>query len=111
MLARKKRAKIAREKKRQELLLHPPRKIVVVPLREIKQRLEANKAPILPRYEHRSSNEIITRPETMTCNTGRSERLFYTGSRLLGIAVLHKSCLQPVFSQEEAVNAATMRRN
>ena len=34
----------------------------------------------------------------------------YTGSSVLGIAVQHKSCLQPVFTQEEAKESATMRR-
>jgi hypothetical protein len=34
----------------------------------------------------------------------------YTGDRLLGITIMHKSCLQPVFSQEQAVEAAHMRR-
>jgi hypothetical protein len=34
----------------------------------------------------------------------------YTGDRLLGITILHKSCLQPVFSQQEAIDAAKMRR-
>lgn len=34
----------------------------------------------------------------------------YTGDKVLGVTVLHKSCLQPVFSQEEAVDAAKMRR-
>ena len=34
----------------------------------------------------------------------------YTGDRLLGITIVHKSCLQPVFSQEEAIAAAQMRR-
>ena len=34
----------------------------------------------------------------------------YTGSAVLGIAVQHKSCLQPVFSQEAAVESAKMRR-
>ena len=34
----------------------------------------------------------------------------YTGTKVLGIAVLHKSCLQPVFSQEEAIDIAKMRR-
>jgi hypothetical protein len=34
----------------------------------------------------------------------------YTGEKVLGVAVLHKSCLQPVFSQEEAVEVAKMRR-
>ena len=34
----------------------------------------------------------------------------YTGDRLIGITIMHKSCLQPVFSQEQAVDAAHMRR-
>jgi hypothetical protein len=34
----------------------------------------------------------------------------YTGTKMIGITVLHKSCLQPVFSQEEAKDAARMRR-
>ena len=34
----------------------------------------------------------------------------YTGDKMLGITVLHKSCLQPVFSSQEAIDAATMRR-
>lgn len=38
------------------------------------------------------------------------ETQHYTGDRLLGITILHKSCLQPVFSQEQAIEAAHMRR-
>jgi len=34
----------------------------------------------------------------------------YTGSEILGITILHKSCLQPVFNQQAAVDAANMRR-
>ena len=34
----------------------------------------------------------------------------YTGSKMIGIAILHKSCLQPVFSSEEATEIARMRR-
>lgn len=34
----------------------------------------------------------------------------YTGSQMVGISIIHKSCLQPVFSQEAAVDAANMRR-
>jgi hypothetical protein len=34
----------------------------------------------------------------------------YTGSECIGVTVLHKSCLQPVFSKQEAVDAAKMRR-
>jgi hypothetical protein len=34
----------------------------------------------------------------------------YTGSNVLGITIVHKSCLQPVFNQQQAIDAATMRR-
>lgn len=34
----------------------------------------------------------------------------YTGTKILGVTVLHKSCLQPVFNQQEAIDAASMRR-
>ena len=34
----------------------------------------------------------------------------YTGTKILGIAVQHKSCLQPVFTEEQAKESATMRR-
>jgi hypothetical protein len=107
MLARKKRAKLAREKKRLELLKNPPQPQAA--RRKIKQR--DFKEPLIPRYTHRSSCDIINRPEQTEHNTYALERLQYTGTRLLGIAVLHKSCLQPVFSQEEAEAAAKMRRN
>ena len=34
----------------------------------------------------------------------------YTGGEMIGISIIHKSCLQPVFSREAAVDAASMRR-
>ena len=34
----------------------------------------------------------------------------YTGDKVKGITVMHKSCLQPVFSNQEAIDAAHMRR-
>lgn len=34
----------------------------------------------------------------------------YTGQNVLGITIVHKSCLQPVFSKQEAIDASTMRR-
>jgi len=34
----------------------------------------------------------------------------YTGTKILGITIVHKSCLQPVFNQQEAIDAAKMRR-
>lgn len=35
----------------------------------------------------------------------------YTGTKMLGIGTMHKSNSVPIFSDEEAVNIATMRRN
>lgn len=34
----------------------------------------------------------------------------YTGDAVVGIVIQHKSCLQPVFSQEAAIDSARMRR-
>jgi len=34
----------------------------------------------------------------------------YTGNAVVGVVVQHKSCLQPVFSQEAAVDSSKMRR-
>ncbi len=34
----------------------------------------------------------------------------YTGSEVKGIAVMHKSCLQPIFTDEQAKDSAKMRR-
>jgi len=36
--------------------------------------------------------------------------LRYTGDAVIGISVVHKSCLQPVFSKEQAEDLAKMRR-
>jgi hypothetical protein len=38
------------------------------------------------------------------------ESLKYTGDAILGISLVHKSCLQPVFSDEQAKDLAAMRR-
>jgi len=34
----------------------------------------------------------------------------YTGTEIIGIAVMHKSCLQPVFNRQAAEDSARMRR-
>lgn len=34
----------------------------------------------------------------------------YTGTEMLGISIIHKSCLQPIFSKQAAVDVANMRR-
>jgi hypothetical protein len=42
--------------------------------------------------------------------TPRAEPKIYTGSKLIGIGMLHKSNLVPIFSKEEAEDQANMRR-
>lgn len=42
--------------------------------------------------------------------TAKKESIMYSGDKLIGISIIHKSCLAPVFSQEEASDAAHMRR-
>ena len=34
----------------------------------------------------------------------------YTGDKVLGVTVMHKSCLQPIFNEQAAIDAAKMRR-
>ncbi len=43
-------------------------------------------------------------------STAPQEHKEYTGDKMVGISIIHKSCLQPVFSQEAAIDAASMRR-
>lgn len=40
----------------------------------------------------------------------KKQAMQYTGDKMIGVAVMHKSCLQPVFNQQQAVESATMRR-
>jgi hypothetical protein len=51
--------------------------------------------------------------ESLVTNWGpclKVEDKKYTGTEVLGIAVQHKSCLQPIFNQESAKDSASMRR-
>lgn len=41
----------------------------------------------------------------------RHDRMRYTGDKLIGIGVLHKSNLVPIFSEEHAKDMSQMRRN
>ena len=40
----------------------------------------------------------------------KTEPKQYTGNKVIGVTVLHKSCLQPVFNEQAAKDAASMRR-
>ena len=41
----------------------------------------------------------------------KRDRNVYTGDKLLGISVMHKSNLVPIFSEEHAKDVSAMRRN
>ena len=40
----------------------------------------------------------------------KKENPVYTGDKVLGVSIVHKSCLQPVFSETQAKDFASMRR-
>lgn len=63
--------------------------------------------PSVP-VHRRASGKSIDTGVTGPVNVKQTQH--YTGDRLLGITIVHKSCLQPIFSQEQAVDAAHMRR-
>lgn len=53
-----------------------------------------------------SLNSVVTGP----VNTGQVKNV-YTGDKIIGIAAMHKSNLVPIFSEKDAVDVSTMRRN
>lgn len=55
-----------------------------------------------PHFPSRNTGEVAAVKQTTSV---------YTGTAIVGIATLHKSISQPVFSQEEATDVARMRRN
>lgn len=58
----------------------------------------------------REPQNIPSRPDTPGAIGARAADKIYTGTAVTGIAVQHKSCLQPIFSVEEARDSASMRR-
>jgi hypothetical protein len=44
-------------------------------------------------------------------STAKKESVQYTGTKMLGIGVMHKSNSVPIFSEDEAIEISTMRRN
>ena len=61
-------------------------------------------------YTHRSTDDKIPSVSISGGIHSRKESKTYTGDLVIGVAVLHKSCLQPVINQEQATEAARMRR-
>lgn len=43
-------------------------------------------------------------------STAAKEHIEYTGDKMIGISIIHKSCLQPIFNEQAAKDVANMRR-
>ena len=67
---------------------------------------------VAPQTYRRDSGVTYKSADNGTCNTSKKETNVYSGEqKLLGISTLHKSCLQPVFDKQTAIDNANMRRN
>lgn len=64
---------------------------------------------ITARLAERSTRHIPS-VDTGVGVAAKPESKQYTGTECIGIAVMHKSCLQPVFNSESAKDVAKMRR-
>ena len=86
---------------------------------ELLKQKHAPKKPVFSKVFTNSKMPKIVIPRGTahipSLNTGvgtaaRAPDKVYTGNAVVGVVVQHKSCLQPVFSQEAAVDSAKMRR-
>jgi hypothetical protein len=66
----------------------------------------------VPFPEYKLKREMPKTSDKITKVSGRKEEQHYSGERkLLGIGMLHKSNLVPVFDQQDAIDISKMRRN
>jgi hypothetical protein len=78
-----------------------------------KTKLQVGRSSFVPAVPLRRDAD---RPRLPSLDTGHrgavnsKQPMQYTGNELIGISVIHKSCLQPIFTQQEAIDAAKMRR-
>lgn len=80
---------------------------------EEKKKQRGLKAPVAqakPAPYRRDTGPRIASLETTGAQCVRPPEKVYTGDAMIGIVVQHKSCLQPVFSQESAIDSANMSK-
>lgn len=68
------------------------------------------KKPKKPQYQFRGQDQQPKSLETMECCTAPPKHGVYTGTKMLGIATMHKSNAVPIFEQEVAEQISQMRR-
>ena len=89
----------------QQLLKKYETKTVVKPIkRELKDTYKLEVPPGRDTCKYQSL-------DTGGHNTAPVERKVYTGDKMVGIGTMHKSNMVPIFSDQEAKDISTMRRN
>jgi len=88
----------------------------VKPKGEVYKKLKVNPRTlpdyVAPVTYRRDAGVTYKSADNGSCNTAKKETNVYSGEqKLLGISTLHKSCLQPVFDKQTAIDNARMRRN
>lgn len=73
------------------------------------RRAMSAEAYVPPKLQHRQTEHVPSLPFTAAACV-KSEQKVYTGTKVKGIGTLHKSNAVPIFSDEEAVDIAKMRR-
>lgn len=76
------------------------------PLKPVQSKIKQSPLP-----NRGSQNRIPSSPDSMKGFAAKAAPKVYTGSNIVGIAVMHKSNLVPIFSNEAAIEVAQMRRN
>lgn len=66
-------------------------------------------SPPAPAFREATLPKIPSRV-TAGGSCARPEDKVYTGTEMIGISIIHKSCLQPIFSKDSAKEVANMRR-
>jgi len=76
---------------------------------ELKKRSRGSPVPF---PEYKLKREMPPTSDKISAVSGRKEPQQYSGERkLIGIGMLHKSNLVPVFDQQDAIDISKMRRN
>ena len=77
----------------------------------IDQRLgQTDKKPAIPTYAYRGQHNKLPSVTSTLGNAMLKEPLQYTGTKMLGVAQLHKSNAVPVFQEEDIIDISHMRR-
>ena len=78
------------------------------PLSKSNSKPKTSLSPQIPSW--RQEPRIPSLNTVVTGNATPKRTQTYTGNNVLGVTIVHKSCLQPVFTKQEAIDAANMRR-